>query len=411
MVLRSLVMLSMHTSPLAQAGMADAGGMNVYVREVAAALARRGASCHVYTRRDSPDQPDRIQVEPGFWVHHVKAGPERPLKLEELDSYWEEFAGAVRRSIETELDLVQAIHANYWLSAAAGHRLKHELGIPLACSFHTLERLKRRSGLPGEPNEARAEAEEAAIRCADVVLATSRAEAGALVDYYGAAPDKVALVRPGVDHAFFGPGPKWAARRAVGEPNGTLLLFVGRIQPLKRPEVAVGVLADLPADLGARLAIIGGPSGPEGEASLASLKRSIQELGLEARVRILPPLPHQLLSCWYRASDLCLVPSVSESYGLVALEASASGLPVVASDVDGLRDVVVSGLNGYLVPPGEPASFVAAAIRILKDPEEAARLSRGGVELAREATWSHTAAALEEVLGALERSRLADCRC
>src|SRR5688572_13790222 len=227
--MRSLAVLSLHTSPLAQPGAGDGGGMNVYVRELASALARAGVECDVYTRAEAPEQAAVVDVEPGLRVHHVAAGPLAPVGKEDLPPLVDEFTEGVLTRIRQGYEPV-AVHANYWLSGMAGHTLKHELDVPLVSTFHTLARVKAE----GDVHPDRRAAEEARIMgCSDAVLASCTVEAQQIAALYGADPARIDIVAPGVDHAFFSPGHRPQARRALGiRPDGPLLLFVGRIQPL-----------------------------------------------------------------------------------------------------------------------------------------------------------------------------------
>jgi len=333
--MRRLAVLSLHTSPLAQPGTGDGGGMNVYVRELTAALARSGVSCDVFTRAWAPGLPPVIAVEPGLRVHHVPAGPAHAVPKESLPAVVDEFTSAVlERMAAAPMEGEEggglpytSVHANYWLSGLSGHVIKHELELPLVCTFHTLDRVKAET-MPEEvmadmPHR-RAEAEASIIECSDAVLASCSVEAEQIASLYGGDPGRIRIVPPGVDHAFFGPGHRPQARRALGLPeDGRLLLFVGRIQPLKCADVAVETLAELRR--GAedyRLVVVGGPSGPHGEKSLRGLHDVADARGVRDRVHFVDPQPHELLSSYYRAADVCLVPSRSESFGLVALEAA-----------------------------------------------------------------------------------------
>src|SRR5690349_13120099 len=260
--MRRLAVLSLHTSPLAQPGQGDSGGMNVYVRELVSALAQAGVQADVFTRRSDLDVPEVVDVEPGFRVVHVDAGPV-DLAKEQLPDVVDDFADGVAAHLE-ELGDVDALHANYWLSGVAGHRLKHELDVPLVSTFHTLARVKAETGDP-EP-ERRVRAEHDVMDCSDAITASCTAEAQQLVSLYGAAPDRIQLVPPGVIHAFFSPGDRHGARKALGFglDGSPMLLFVGRIQPLKGLDVAIGALAEL-RRRDAQLVVVGGPSGPDGD--------------------------------------------------------------------------------------------------------------------------------------------------
>ncbi len=419
--MRRLAVLSLHTSPLAQPGTGDGGGMNVYVRELSSALARAGVVCDVFTRAWADDLPTTVNIEPGFRVHHVSAGPPTPMAKEALPGVVDEFADGVLKRMQTsesfgtDEDLpFDAVHANYWLSGIAGHTIKHRMNLPLVSTFHTLDRVKAEASpeeVEADSPHRRAEAEATIIRCSDTVLASCSVEAAQIHELYDADPSRIRIVAPGVDHAFFGPGDRRQARRAIGLPDqGPLLLFVGRIQPLKGVAVAVRALAALSRDYtGARLVVVGGPSGPQGEAEVGRLVALVDELGLGERVVFVPPRPHELLSTYYRAADVCLVPSRSESFGLVALEAAACGTPVVASDVGGLRSLIDHGRTGYLVDEPSPDAFAAWVRQILAEPLLAERLSTGSVLRARRYTWARAAHLLRGIYAELTAGRLVEC--
>jgi D-inositol-3-phosphate glycosyltransferase len=423
--MRRLAVLSLHTSPLAQPGTGDGGGMNVYVRELTAALARSGVACDVFTRAWSPDLPAVIQVEPGLRVHHVPAGPLAVLPKEGLPAVVDEFTEGVlarmtapgKFSLDSDEDgPFTSVHANYWLSGLSGHVIKHELNLPLVCTFHTLDRVKAES-MPEEVEadmpHRRAEAEASIIACSDAVLASCSVEADQIASLYGADPDRIRIVPLGVDHAFFGPGHRPQARRALGLPlQGRLLLFVGRIQPLKCADAAVETLAELSATHNEpyHLVIVGGPSGPHGEKSMQGLVDLADARGVSDRVHYIAPQPHELLSSYYRAADVCIVPSRSESFGLVALESAACGTPVVASAGGGLTTLVDHGRTGYLVEDPTPTRYAAAVRRVFDEPLAAERLSTASVLRARQYTWRSAAGALLELHDELGSSRLVECR-
>ncbi len=411
--MRRLAILSMHTSPLAQPGTGDGGGMNVYVRELSAALARADVGCDVYTRAWSPDLSAVVDVEPGLRVHHVPAGPLSPVAKEVLPGLVEEFTEGVRARMEGAHP-ADAIHANYWLSGLAGHALKHDLDLPLVSTFHTLARVKAEGD---DHPRHRAEAEAAVMACSDAVLASGTVEAAQIASLYGADPVRIGIVPPGVEHAFFSPGNRAQARRALGLPGGVpMLLFVGRIQPLKGVDVAVRALERLVDHPAAFLAVVGGPSGPEGQAEMERLRRLVTSLGLDAddaggrrHVRFLSPQPHELLSTYYRAADVCLVPSRSESFGLVALEAAACGTPVVAAAVGGLLTLVEHGGTGFLVEGRDPAAFAGRVAELLGDADQAARMSARAARRARGYTWSGAAERLRQVYAEVTARSLVEC--
>lgn len=403
--MRSLAVLSLHTSPLVLPGSGDSGGMNVYVRELVSSLAQAGVDSTVFVRRWRDDLPAEVHVEPGFRVVHVDAGPP-DLAKEKLPAIIDEYTDGVAAHIKAYGN-VDAIHANYWLSGVAGHRLKHEFELPLVSTFHTLARVKAETGDP-EPVR-RVEAETEVIHCSDTILASCTTEVEQLAHHYGAPPDRIEIVPPGVDHAFFSPGDRRGARQALQiEGDGPVVLFVGRIQPLKRLTAAVETLAHLD-DKTATLLVVGGPSGTDGRLELDEAHRLARELDLVHRIRFVAPQPHHLLSTYYRAADVCLVPSRSESFGLVALEAAACGTPVVAAAVGGLRTLVDHGRTGFLVDSRDPADYADFVNRLLTDSEMATSMSASAAADARRYTWSLTAGRLRRLYADLAARSLVSC--
>lgn len=387
--MRRVAVLSLHTSPLAQPGVGDGGGMNVYVRELVSGLAHAGVDCTTYTRAWRDDLPDEILVEPNHRVVHVPAGaldmPKDNL-VDIVPEFTDRVLGHIRANGGTDV-----IHANYWLSGLAGHSLKHELDVPLVSTFHTFARVK---ALGGDPeSELREKAETEVIGCSDAICVSCTEEERQFIELYGTPPGRVEIVAPGVEHAFFAPGDKRGARKALELGDGPVLLFVGRIQPLKGADVAVKALAAL-GRRNATLLIVGGASGSEGEREMDNVRSLISTHGLDAQVRFVAPQPHHILSTYYRAADVVLVPSRSESFGLVALEAAACGTPVVANAVGGLLTIVEHGRTGFLVADRQPDVFARHVANLLDDPALSARLSVQAAERARGYTWSFAAARL-----------------
>ena len=347
-------------------------------------------------------------------------GRSQALPKESLPAVVDEFtAGVLERMAAApsagELPYT-SVHANYWLSGLSGHVIKHERNLPLVCTFHTLDRVKAES-MPEEVEadmpHRRAEAEASIIDCSDAVLASCTVEADQIASLYGGEPGRIRIVPPGVDHAFFGPGHRPQARRALGLPlDGRLLLFVGRIQPLKCADVAIETLAELRA---ARRRALPPRRGrrPERTRTGRSRCRACYDVadarGVRDHVHFVAPQPHELLSSYYRAADVCIVPSRSESFGLVALEAAACGTPVVASAVGGLTTLVDHGHTGYLVDDPDPVAYAAAVRTVFDEPLAAERLSTASVLRARRYTWRAAARTLVELHDELAAGRLVEC--
>ena len=397
-------MLSFHTSPLAQPGVGDSGGMNVYVRELVAGLAHAGVEVTTYTREWRSGLPREVLVEPNHRVVHVPAG-RIDLPKEELEGMIPTFTDFVLDDIR-HAHAADVVHANYWLSGVAGHSLKHELGIPLVTTFHTLARVKAEGGDPEPERRERAEAQ--IIGCADAICVSCDQEEDQFRRLYGNPPGLVEIVAPGVEHAFFTPGDKRGARFALGMGDGPVLLFVGRIQPLKGVDVAVRALAALNRR-DASLYVVGGASGMQGDSEVARVNALIDELGLTQQVHFVEPQAHHMLSTYYRAADAVWVPSRSESFGLVALEAAACGTPVIANAVGGLLSLVDHGMTGYLVADRDPEMFAKYTAELLNNPALAASMSAAAAERGRRYTWSFAAARLRRVYSDITSRALVNC--
>jgi D-inositol-3-phosphate glycosyltransferase len=399
-------MLSVHTSPLAQPGSGDGGGMNEYVRSLASALAGAGVECDVLTRSEDPRQAPVVELEPGVRVVHLLAGPQAPLDKRDLPALVEPLVDAARAHL-IEHPGFDGIHAHYWISGAVGHQLKHQLDLPLVTTFHTLGLTKVTAGIDDDPLE-RVHVERETVACSDHLTASTADERSELVADYGADPDRVEIIPPGVDHAAFSPGDRREARRRLHLPlDRPVLLFVGRIQPLKGADLALRCLAELPEPV--TLVVVGGPSGAEGPAELDRLRALTCNLGIADRVRWVPPQPHESLADWYRAADVCLVPSRSESFGLVALEAAACGTPVVAANVGGLRSLVEHGTTGFLVDVRTASAFAEPVATLLADPVRAAEIGAEAASRSGRYTWSITAARLRRAYADLGARELVFC--
>jgi D-inositol-3-phosphate glycosyltransferase len=390
---RRVAVLSVHTSPLDQPGTGDGGGLNVSVREVALRMAARGVHVDVFTRWADPSLPATVELAPGVQVHHVTAGPVAPVSKDEVANHLCAFVlGLQRHHTAGTHDL---IHAHYWLSGWVGRRVARSWGLPLVQTFHTLGVLKNATLAPGDRPEPplRLHAERRVATEADRVLVLTCGEASLLHRTYGLSGSRLTVVPAGVDLDRFAPAPD--AGRVPGPPR---LLFVGRLQPLKGPDVAIRTLAEVRRTLpAARLRIVGGASGGTDLAGPSELEQLATELGVADAIDLEPALPQAALVERYREADVLLVPSRSETFGLVALEAQACGTPVVAADVPGLEAVV--GEGGTLVPGHDPADHAAAVVGYLTDPARTAVAAAAGVATARSASWERTVDRLLSVYG------------
>jgi D-inositol-3-phosphate glycosyltransferase len=399
-----VAVLSLHTSPLAQPGVGDGGGMNVYVRELTSSLARLGVECTTYTRASKPGLPEVVDIEPNHRLVHVRAG-DFDLPKERLVDVVPEFTDTVSHHIRTHAP-AQVVHANYWLSGLSGHLIKHDLNLPLITTFHTLARVKT---LYGDTESREREAVESSIiGCSDAIFVSCREERDLFRSLYGNSPGTVDVITPGVDRAYFSPGSRSGARSALSLGSQPVLLFVGRIQPLKGLDVAVETLAALGRS-DATLLVVGGASGTEGAAELARVNALADSLGVSGQIRFVEPQPHHLLATYYRAADVVLVPSRSESFGLVALEASACGTPVVATAVGGLLSLVEDGVNGYLVPERDGHLFAKRVAQILADAQLARAMGVSAVRRSAAYSWRGAAVRMRRVVAEFAARDLVLC--
>ncbi len=393
-------MLSVHTSPLEQPGTGDAGGLNVYVVELARRLAAVGVQVEVFTRRTSGTQPDVVELTPGVLVRHVDAGPYDGLAKEDLPGQLCAFtAGLMRAAAEAPDGYYDLVHSHYWLSGQVGWLFAERWGVPLVHTMHTMAKVKNAALAAGDVPEPRGRVigEQQVVDAADRLVANTDAEVADLVHHYGADPDLVATVPPGVDLELFHPGDRDASRLRLGLPtDADVLLFVGRIQPLKGPDVLVAAAARLraargPGDRPLVVAVLGGPSG-SGLARPTALLDQAAELGVDDILITRPPVARAELADWYRAADLVTVPSHNESFGLVALEAQACGTPVVAASVGGLRLAVRDGVSGVLVPGHDPGVWAERIGELLGDPQRRSAMAAAAVTHAAGFGWRVTAA-------------------
>ncbi len=391
-----IAVLMVHTSPLEQPGIGDAGGMNIYVVESAQRMAAMGVSVDIYTRRTHASETETVEISPGVRLRYFECG-HGTLTKEQLPAHISGLSKEFLRLLKDEK--YDAIHSHYWISGKVAMPAAKELGIPLVHTMHTMARVKNLNLAEGETPEPmiRVQGETQVVAAANALVANTDAEAASLVSLYDACPDIVHVVSPGVDLYTFTPGQgRSAAREFVGLPNDALVVsFVGRIQPHKGPEVLIRATSELVKHsplLRHKLIvnIIGGASGANTE-EVDRLKELATWLAIDDVVRFSPPVPRADLAQWYRAADLVVVPSYSESFGLVALEAQACGTPVVATAVGGLRTAVADGISGVLVDGHDPKAWSSVIARLLQEPQRRVLLSMGAIEHASHFGWDATA--------------------
>lgn len=444
-------MLSVHTSPLAQPGVGDAGGMNVYITELSKALAAQGANVEIFTRRTASADPEVVELAEGVHVRHITAGPFEGLDKRDLPSQLCYFTqGVLRTEAARSAHWYDVVHSHYWLSGQAGWLAADRWNVPLVHSMHTMARVKNAQLAPGDTPEPRNRiiGEEQVVAESDALIANTKHEAKELIEFYDADPDQVHIIPPGVDlETFNDRSPDGLTREQERAdhgftPHDRVIVFAGRIQPLKGPDVLVEMLGHIAharneqarnaqpghlhdshgpqffstAGSSARdshsphgiptLVILGGASGKR--TALREIRALVHALGIDQYVRFEPPAKRLALAAWFRVADLVAMPSRNESFGLVAVEAQACGTPVVAAAVGGLRTAVSDGVSGMLLDTHDPRAWAHAVDRLVADPIKMEKLAGNARSVAAGFTWQHTAKATLEVYDAAiaERAKI-----
>jgi D-inositol-3-phosphate glycosyltransferase len=421
---RRMAVIAFHSNPLIEPGAGDAGGMTVYVRALARALAERGLRTDIFTR--AADQDDRVtELSPGVRVVPIDAGPRRAVEKARLPEFIAEFVAGARAFAVSQRIRYDLVHSHYWQSGLAAVDLSAQWRVPLVHSPHSLGRVKNRWLAPGQAPEPvrRVRGETEVTTAADVLIASTEEEGNQLSSLYGAPHDRLKILHPGVDHSIFSPGDGNAARKHIGldaarartlSEDPAVLLYVGRIQPLKGIELAIRATEQLVPvlDRPVKLVAVGGASGTEGPAELERLKRLARSLDVQDAVEFVGPKPHNELVQYYRAAEALVVCSYSESFGLAALEAHACATPVVATAVGGLSHIVSDGESGFLIESRDPAEFAGRLKTILTDDSLRARMGAAANKRSRLFTWDSTADEFLELYECLVREDFPEaCIC
>jgi D-inositol-3-phosphate glycosyltransferase len=405
-----------HSSPLHEPGSGDAGGMTVYVRGLARSLSQRGVRTDIFTRATS-EGPLEVEISPGVRVISVAAGPREILDKETQLEFVDDFVAGVVAFASAQHLRYDIVHSHYWQSGLAAEALAKRWGLPLVHSHHTLGKVKNRALAPGDKPEPliRLSGEADVIDAANVLVASTEQEREQLALLYGAPPDRVKWLHPGVDHSMFFPGDRTRARAGLGiDSDHAVMLFVGRIQRLKGIDLAIRALEQLlpTLDRPADLLIVGGASGRAGNGEIDRLKDLADSLEVADSLRFTGPQPHSRLVDYYRAADVLLVCSYSESFGLTALEAHACGTPVVGTPVGGLSHIVADGYSGFLVGSRDPAEFAARLKTLLADGDLRSDFSKYAYECSLLYSWDSTADEFLDLYECLMREDFPEvCTC
>ncbi len=391
-----LAMLSIHTSPEAALGGKKTGGMNVYVREVAREMARRGILVDIYTRVSSPDEVGKVlELSPHHRLIYLPCGPAQSLDTTAIFLHLAQFKRELEAFVANENIRYDAIYSHYWLSGWVAIQLRQKWGVPVAQMFHTLGHMKNRiTDIRSNPdNDIRIRGEEEIVKRADRLIAATPAEYTQLLMLYRADRRKIDIVPPGVDLKRFSPGDSVQARHLIGMDEACkLLLFVGRIEPLKAVDTIFDALAELrnmrPELLEEICICIIGGDPQQADEEMQRLQALREMLDLEKQVKFLGAQSQEILPEFYRAAKALIMPSDYESFGMVALEAMACGTPVIASEVGGLAFLVQDGITGYHVPVREPSALAQRMIALLTDEAKQAQMGEAAHEIAKSYSWS-----------------------
>lgn len=387
--------LSLHSSPLARLGEREAGGMSVYVRELAREMPRLGFPVDIFTRRTDPDAPTIVPLADGARVIHLQGGPAEAVDKKQVYFHLSELAYNLMRFAEEEGRHYQMLHSHYWISGLAANWLKKRWDVPHVAMFHTLAEVKNHSRLGEHEPEVRIDGERKIVAAADRVVAPTYFERTQLVRFYGASASKIEIIPCGVDLDLFRPINRTMARRKLGLTDRRIILFVGRMDPLKGLDILLQAVAQLEDREGVRVLVAGGSL--EGDDRLSHYLYKAREMGIADHVTFLGSLEQESLPYYYSAADLCVVPSYYESFSLVAVEALACGTPVIASRVGGLTGIVRDGETGFLVPWRCPDPFSERLETLLGNDMLREHFGRAARKSVEKYAWSNIAARVQEM--------------
>ena len=396
--MKRIAFISVHGCLTAKLGSKDTGGMNVYIRQIARELGKRGVYVDVYTRYHDPKDPQIVRIGERARVIHINAGPFAYIK-EDLPNHLPEFVWGLLSYAESKGLTYDMVHSHYWLSGRIGNVLARHWSVPHVTSFHTLAEIKRGARAGEREPETRVVGERKILASADRTVAFSEHEREAIVRLYSAQKHKIDVIPCGVDVGMFRPMNRSRAKKKLGLEGSKVVLYVGRIEPIKGVDILLGAVAQLEHRDSVKTLIVGGE--PGGDAEIGRLEAMSRELGISSQVSFLGRVEQKELPVYYNAADVCVVPSYYESFGLVALEAMACGVPVVASRVGGLSSVVKGGVTGYLIPWRCPEPFADCLDVLLNNPSMRKSMGEASRDLALTMEWSAVADRLMDLYDSL----------
>jgi len=387
-----IAMLSVHSCPIGNLGAKDTGGMSVYIRELARELGKQGLLVDVYTRVHGPKDNQIVTLGQNARLIHLKAGEDEDMHKLAVYSYLPDFACNLENFRKHNYLRYDLVFSHYWLSGLVGQYLQRWWNVPHVMMFHTLGAVKNAIGVGEDEPELRIETERYLARNCHHIIATTEKEKEELIVHYGASPERISVIPCGVNLELFQPMDKEIAKQQLGFGDDKIILFVGRIEPLKGIDQLLEAMTYLQNSQGLRLVIIGGDEHSQYE--MKRLQRLSQELHIQGSVTFLGLIEQEKLPCFYSAADVCVIPSYYESFGLVALESIACGTPVVATNVGGLKSVIHQGETGYVVTDNTPSHLADKIALLLSKPSPDIKSALSIRASVTKFSWSNIAEAI-----------------
>lgn len=388
--------ISVHSCPRRPLGTGDVGGMNLYILTLSHEMNKLGVEVDIFARWHDPDEPEIIKINERTRLIHIRAGKPRDISKIDVYNCLSEFQSNLLSFMHKDGAKYDILRSHYWTSALVAEKIKKQLGVHNIVTFHTLGAVKNRALSAEEEPELRIQSEKEIVKTADCIVTSTQEGKNNLINLYGCRPEKIRVIPPGVDLDIFHPLDKEKARRELAlNDYRRVLLFAGRLQPFKGLDLLLHAMTYLPNHGMTQLLVVGGNAGKTDE--LAKMNSLVNELGIRSTVVFVGAVEHEKMPIFYNAADICVIPSYHESFGLVAVEALASGTPVVASRVGGLATIVKDGETGYLFDERSPETLATYLCLLMSENEirnamaDAARLS------VMKYNWSATARRLFKV--------------
>jgi D-inositol-3-phosphate glycosyltransferase len=347
-----IAMLSLHSCPIGTLGGRDTGGMNVYIKELTQELGKRGHIVDIYTREHQPKHEQVVSLSPGVRLIHIETGGDEVIPKVAFYSYLQKFICGVENFRSSDGIAYDVMHSHYWLSGLTGKQLQLWWHIPHMTMFHTLGAVKNSTGIGEEESELRIECEREIAHSCDRIIATTQRETDNLVEYYEASPQMIHVTPCGVNPDLFQPADRWRVREELGLDHQKVLLYVGRIDPLKGIDRLLKALPHVSCDGEVNLLVVGGDH--HNQEELYALKLLAEGLNIETQVRFLGAVEQNRLPAFYNAADACIIPSYYESFGMVALESLACGTPVISTNVGDIPNIIARDEAGYVIDDNSP---------------------------------------------------------